>query len=123
MADVRPRPAVWATPETEVPELGQVSLIAKLTAKEGKRDELLKVLRGLEVTVESEPGTLVYAVNASTTAPDEVWFYELYADNDALAAHRGSAAMKEAGAAFADLLAGRPEMFVLEPAGGKGLPG
>jgi quinol monooxygenase YgiN len=102
--------------------VGQVSLVAKLTAKEGKRDELVKVLQELSGVVESEPGTLIYAINISTTAPDEVWFYELYTDNDALAAHGGSAAMKEAGAGMAPLLTGRPELYFLEPVGGKGLP-
>ena len=102
--------------------MGQVSVIAKLTAKEGKRDELLKVLNDLVNAVESEPGTLIYAINASTTSPDEVWFYELYADGDALAAHSRSEAMKAAGAGMMDLLGGKAELFFLEPAGGKGLP-
>jgi len=102
--------------------VGQVSLIAKMTAKEGKRDELVGVLRRVVDAAQDEPGTLVYAMNVSTTAPDEVWFYELYRDNDALMAHGSSEAMKQAGPALGELLAGRADLYFLEPVTAKGLP-
>ncbi len=103
--------------------MARVSLIAKMTAKEGKRAELVEILREHVNVVESEPGTLVYALNLSTTEPEVVWFYELYADQDSLVAHGGSDAMKKASAAMRDLMAGRPELIFLEPVAGKRLPG
>ena len=103
--------------------MGQVSLIAKMTAKEGRRDELIDVLRGVAGAVEQEDGTLLYIMNVSTTAPDEVWFFELYRDMDALMAHGGSEAMKQAGGPMAELLAVKAELYFLEPVTGKGLPG
>ena len=103
--------------------MSQVALIAKMTAKEGRRDELVQVLRGVVEAVEQEDGTLIYAMNVSTTAPNEVWFYELYRDNDALMAHGGSEAMKQAGPALGQLLDGKAELYFLEPVTGKGLPG
>ena len=51
-----------------------------------------------------------------------LWFYELYADQDALQAHSTSAAMKALGPVLAPLMGGRPEMTFLKPLGGKGLP-
>ena len=50
--------------------MGQVSVIAKLVAKEGKRDELVEQLSKLVAAVQAEPGTLVYSVNLSTTDPE-----------------------------------------------------
>lgn len=101
--------------------MGQVAVIAKMTAKEGKRDEVIKVFQALIEAVKDEPGTLVYAINVSATSPDEVWFYELYRDNDALMAHGGSEAMKRASGPLGELLAGRAELFFLEPVTAKGL--
>jgi quinol monooxygenase YgiN len=102
--------------------MAQVSLIAKMTAKEGKRSELVGLLQDLVRATEAEAGTLVYALNVSTTEPEVVWFYELYTDQDALLAHGGSDAMKAAGSGMAELLAGRPELQFLEPVVAKGLP-
>jgi quinol monooxygenase YgiN len=99
-----------------------VSLIAKMTAKEGQRDELVAAMQAIMSATESEPGTLVYAMNVSTTEPEDVWFYELYTDQDALVTHGGSEAMKAAGPRLGELLAGRPELYFMELAGGKGLP-
>jgi quinol monooxygenase YgiN len=98
------------------------ALIAKMTAKEGRRDELLAALQPLVAAVQSEPGTVVYALNVSSTEPEVVYFYEIYADQDAVAVHSGSEAMKATGPALAGLLAGRPEFFRLEQVAGKGLP-
>jgi len=100
----------------------QVSVIAKLQAKEGKRDELVEQLGKLVVAAEDEPGTLVYSVNLSNTEPDVVYFFEMYADQDAFAAHGKSDAFKAAGAGLGELLGGRPELHICELAVAKGLP-
>jgi quinol monooxygenase YgiN len=103
--------------------VAQVSVIAKLTAKEGKRDELLDRLRPFIKAMEDEAGALQYVPNRSTTEPDVIWFYEVYTDQDALVAHGGSDAMKAAGPIFGELLAGRAELHVCEPVAGKNVPG
>jgi quinol monooxygenase YgiN len=100
----------------------QVSVIAKLIAKEGKRDELVSHLQKLVAATEAEPGTLIYALNVSTTEPEVVWFYELYTDQDALVAHGGSEAMKAAGAAMGDLVGAKTELYFCQPVVSKGLP-
>ncbi len=100
----------------------QVSVIAKLIAKEGKRDELVEQLSKLVAAAEEEPGTLVYSVNLSTTEPEVVYFFELYTDQAALDVHGKSDAFKAAGAGMGDLLGGKPELYLCELAVAKGLP-
>jgi quinol monooxygenase YgiN len=100
----------------------QVSVIAKLTAKEGKRDEVVALLRELVDSTEAEAGTLLYAMNVSKTDPEVVWFYELYTGQDALEAHGGSDAMKASSSGLRGLLAAKPELHFLEPVAAKGLP-
>src|SRR4051812_46040010 len=85
----------------------KVALLAKITAKEGQRDALVGAFQELAKAVDSEEGTLVYAIHTSTSEPDVVWFYELYTDQDALTAHGGSEAMKAAGPTLGPLMAGR----------------
>lgn len=94
--------------------MSKVSLMAKLTAHEGKGDELAAAFDGLFAHVETEPGTEVYVLNRSAADPDSFFFFELYVDGDALTAHGGSDAMKAAGAAFGPLIKDS-ELLVGEP--------
>lgn len=99
----------------------KIAVLAKITAKEGQRDALIEAFAPVQAAVEQEAGTLVYALHASTDEPDVVWFYELYADQEALTAHGKSEAMKAAGPSLGPLMAGRPELFILDPKSAKGL--
>lgn len=102
--------------------MSKVAVIAKLTAAEGKRDELAAVIADMGMNnVSGEPGTIVYAAHKDQKDENVIWFYELYTDRDALAAHGGSDAMKEFGRATAPLMAGRAELFFLEPVAAKGI--
>lgn len=101
----------------------QIAVLAKVTAKEGQRDALIEAFAPVQQAVDAEEGTLVYAMHTSTDEPDVVWFYELYADQEAFTAHGKSEAMKAAGPSLAPLMAGRPELFILDPKRTKGLPG
>lgn len=99
----------------------KVAIVAKLTAVDGKREELASVLEKMFPTVEQEEGTEVYAMHNDLKDPDTIWFYELYADNDAFGAHGSSDAMKEMFGALGGLLAGAPDMHIIEPRRAKGL--
>src|SRR5437660_8261186 len=104
--------------------MAQVAAVAKLTAAEGKADELKAVISDLVDSVRSgEPGTLIYAAAQDSGNPDEFWFYELYDSSDAASAHSSGAALAEAGGRMRGLLAGRPEVHLLAPLAAKGLPG
>ena len=102
--------------------MAKVAVIAKITALPGMRDEVVAVLNDVVAATGDEAGTLLYAMNLDKAEEDVIWFYELYTDDAALAAHGGSEAMKAAGGKLRDKAAGRPELHVLELVGGTGLP-
>lgn len=104
--------------------MARAAAVARLTAAEGKGEELKAVIADLVTAVrDSEPGALVYAAAQDTENPDVFWFYELYASADAAAAHSTGPALAEAGGRMRGLLAGRPEVHRLVPVAGMGLPG
>lgn len=101
--------------------MSKVAVVAKIPAAPGRRDELIAALQiGLE-TVEGETGTLQYVLHEDAADPDIVWFYEVYADQEALMAHGTSDAFKALGVAMKPFMGGRPELTFLKPLGGKGL--
>ena len=101
----------------------QVAVIAKLTAAEGKSEELTGAIADLVTQVQDgEPGTLVYAAAQDTTDPNVFWFYEFYESADAATAHSTGAALAKAGERMRGVLAGPPEVHRLTPISAKGLP-
>jgi autoinducer 2-degrading protein len=71
---------------------------------------------------EKEPGTLLYALNRSRDDPELFWVCELYADDDAFAAHSGSDAMAAATPVLGELIA-ESELIIGEPLSATGMPG
>lgn len=102
--------------------MSKLAVIAKLPAQEGKGGELIAAIKDYFPQVHDEPGTEVYAVHQDNSNPDLIWFYELYADMESLAAHGGSDAFKKLGGALGGLLSGAPELIMLTPVEAKGLP-
>lgn len=97
-------------------------IIAKITAAEGKRDQVIAAFQPmLEHVRQAEGGTEVYVLHTDDKHADVVWFYELYRDGDAVATHSGSDVMAAVGKQLGGLLAGRPEISRLTPLAGKGL--
>jgi quinol monooxygenase YgiN len=101
--------------------MSKISLIAKLTAAEGKTAELEDVLRGVCAAAVEEDGLEVYAANAAKDEPGVYYFYEVYRDDEALAIHGKGERMSVAMGAFKGLLAGRPEVTMLTPVAAKGI--
>lgn len=98
------------------------ALLAKLTCNEGQRDALLAVIADIGMkNVSGEPGTEIYVAHKDTGDENVVWFYEVYTDEAALAAHGGSEEMKEFRRATGEFVAGRPELIFLEPVVAKGI--
>ena len=103
--------------------MAQVAAVAKLTAAEGKGEELKAVIADLVAAVGAgEPGTLVYAASQDAGNADVFWFYELYESQESAAAHSSGTALAEAGGRMRGLLAGRPEVHFLTPVAGTGVP-
>lgn len=101
--------------------MSKIAMLAKLTAIEGRRDELVAVLEKIFDQVETEAGTLVYALHTDNADANAVWFYELYADQAGLDAHSKSDAMAEMFTGVAGLVGAPPEMHMLTPQRAKGI--
>lgn len=66
-----------------------LTVIAKIRAAKGKGDALAALLTEQAAAVRAaEPGCLLYRPHRSTRDPDVFVFYEMYADDAALEAHR-----------------------------------
>ncbi len=63
-------------------------LAVQIRAHQGKRDELVALLReAMEPTVGSEPGCAAAAMHVSLTDPDLIFVYEHYDSEDAFQEH------------------------------------
>lgn len=101
--------------------MAKVAVVVKLKIKEGQRDAMTKaVMPGIE-TAKTEIGTQFYAFHHDAVEPNTVWFYELYADQDAANLHMGSDAFKNWSKTLAPFVDGAPEFSFLTPIGGKGI--
>lgn len=95
----------------------------KLNAVEGKGAELVAAFAALyDGPLDAEAGTELHVIHQVKDSPDVVVFYELYSDADALAVHSSGEALKAIFPKLAGLVAGPPEMLILEPRNAKGLP-
>jgi quinol monooxygenase YgiN len=92
------------------------AIIAKAKVQDGKEEEFEKVALGLAEKVDAnEPGNKLYKLCKS--AEGEYLFIELYESPEAIGEHAAAAHMKEAGPKFFSLMAGRPEITVLDVLG------
>jgi (4S)-4-hydroxy-5-phosphonooxypentane-2,3-dione isomerase len=99
----------------------RVALLARVKAKEGKGEELIAAFRPVFEQVDKEPGTLLYVLHRSKDDPDLFWVCELYAGDDAFAAHSASDAITAVTPALAELIA-EAELITGEPVSAKGVP-
>lgn len=101
--------------------MSKVSIIAKLTAAEGKTAELEDALHSLIAAADEEDGLEVYSVSAAKDEPGVYYFFELYRDEDALNVHGKGDKMRPGMKALGEFLAGRPEVTFMSPVAAKGL--
>ena len=102
--------------------MSKVSVIAKITANEGMRSDMIAAMGSMMDHVEAnEENTLKYILMEDSSDENVVWMYEEYTDDDALAAHSSSETMKELGMALRPFAGARPEIIKCNPVRGKGL--
>lgn len=101
--------------------MSKISLIAKLTAADGRTADLEAAMRDVIEAAEEETGLEVYSVHAVDDEPGTFYFFEVYRDAAALEIHGKGDRMRTAMGAFAGLLAGRPEITTMTPVAAKGL--
>jgi quinol monooxygenase YgiN len=92
-----------------------ITVIAKLKVQPGKDAEFEAAAKQMIATVkESEPNTLTYILHKNTKDATEFVYYEVYQDQAALDAHGKTDHMKAFGGKIGALLAGRPEISILQ---------
>jgi quinol monooxygenase YgiN len=79
--------------------------LLQLTAQDGKRDELLRVLGNYVNTLDGEPGTTLFAAAADPNDDDLVWVWEEFADASAVRDHFQHDFFRALQLELADLLA------------------
>jgi quinol monooxygenase YgiN len=93
-----------------------IAVIAKLNVAEGKEADFEKHMLGLAEQVRAnEPGNHLYTL--CKDADGKYLVMELYESEEALTAHGQSDHFKAAGAGFAGLMAGAPDIQRLEVVG------
>ena len=101
--------------------MSKISVLAKLTAADGAADQLEAALASLIDAANEEAGLEVYSAHRAHDDPNTYWFFELYADADAVAVHGNGDAVKAGMAEVGRHLAGRPEVIRMTPVAAKGL--
>ena len=101
--------------------MSKVSIVAKLTAQDGKRADIIEGMAPMMEHVESEEGTLKYILLEDASDENVIWLYEEYTDQAAFEAHGSSDTMKALGAAIGPFMGGAPELIFCKPVRGKGL--
>ena len=101
--------------------MSKISVIAKLTAVEGKNAELEQRLAELITAAEEEQGLEVYSVHQDAQDPNTYYFFELYQGDEALSVHGKGDQVRSAMRAMGGLLVGRPEVTMMKPVAAKGL--
>ena len=91
-----------------------ITVIAKLPLQEGKAEETITRIKALMKKVATEEGTLLYSLNRKSSDPNTLIFVERYKDKAALAAHSATPHFKEFSGKLATVLAGKPDIAVLE---------
>ncbi|MEM8706057.1 MAG: putative quinol monooxygenase, partial [Actinomycetota bacterium] len=99
--------------------MSKTAVLAKLPIKPDAKDTFMEAFGAMIDAVQSEDGTEIYILNwGKKDEENTAYIYELYTDNDALAAHSGSDAMQALMGALGDVMAGAPELIMLSPAAG-----
>ena len=89
------------------------SVIANIKVKDDQVEEAKAFFKQLSAdTLAAEPGTLAYTVHQRKDDPTTFVFYEKYESDEAFKLHGKNLAAH--GAGFAQVMAGPPEIIVLE---------
>ena len=91
-----------------------ISVFASFYPHPESADAFLELMDGMVTGTRAEPGCLRYDL-FTATADDSYHLFEIYADNDALEAHRATDHYKAYRAAAPDLLAEPIGVLVLDP--------
>jgi len=89
-------------------------LVVKLPLQEGKAAAFTEAFKEIAKGVATEEGNLLYSLSFAANAPDTAVIMERYTDQAALTAHSRADYFKEFNKAVGSLVAGRPDMMIME---------
>ena len=92
-----------------------IGIVATLKVKAGEGSKFEDVFKKLMAQVRAnEPGNIVYQLTKSRAEPDTYKVLEIYKDEDALGAHRGSDHFRSLGREMGAFMDGRPDIELLD---------
>jgi quinol monooxygenase YgiN len=97
------------------------ALLNKLTAKPGKRDDVMKILLEAGKPFDGNPACLLYLVYKDVKDPNVIWVEDLWTNKDDHTAAMATPEVRPLVAQAIPLLEGMPEQIEIEPVGGKGV--
>lgn len=92
-----------------------IVIFSRLRARHGERDRLVAVLAPLVAAASAEPRTEQFDLHLARDDVDEVWLYERFTDDSALAAHRDGPAVRDVVAQLGQILAEPPTITYAVP--------
>ena len=98
----------------------RINVLAKITAQDGKRADIVAGMAPMMDHVETEEGTLKYILMEDSKDENVVWVYEEYADQASFDAHSSSDTMKALGGSIGQFMGAAPELIFCKPLRGKG---
>ena len=98
-------------------------LLNRLTAKPGRRRQVVDILLESGKLFDDNPACLLYLVSEAADEPDVIWVVDLWTDPEAHAKALQAPELRPFVEQAMPILEGMPEQIEVHPAGGKGLPG
>lgn len=74
--------------DPRVVSVSKVAVYVRMATKPGRRDDLVAAFQPFLENAETEQGTIGYSLHHDHADADALWFYTLFADEEALEAHR-----------------------------------
>ncbi len=99
--------------EEGTPHMSKVSMVGKITCKDGQGDAMEAVFADMAAACKDESGLEIYSYHRGDD--NTYWFFALMTDQEAMKGHGQNDAMKQAMAAFGSVMAAPPEMHVTTP--------
>ena len=97
-------------------------LLNKLTAKPGKRDQVVQNLLESGQLFDDNADCVMYLVTESSDSPNDIWVFDLWTNEEAHSQALQAPELQPSIAETVPLLEGMPEQIEVQARGGKGLP-
>lgn len=101
--------------------MSQFVVVVKMPLKPGTKQQAIDGFDFALQHAAQEDGTVRYILHENPANDNELWVYEMYADQEAFQAHVGADWFKEFFPSLLEVLDGNADMTFLTPLVGKGL--